>query len=696
MNSDTLPDLPCPPVARESLFRRVLRNMGMRIALVSVLLSVASYYYSYNKLQDEALANLSKYLEARSQLESDLFLQAETNTRLIRDEFRRRYGQPASYEVAAEFERLLAPDREGVRRVRVELDDFEHRATVAILPEARLTPDFQRQVLLGYELLSQYGPAFRNRYYDTFIDLNVSDASLMYLPDLNYARNGSAADFREELESERLGMPKHNPARRPAWTGIYFDRQAQEWMISVVTPLDFSGRFIGAVGQDVLLDQLIRRTNTINIPGSWNFITTREGYLIAHPEHMEHIKAAAGRYAIESGDDAFLREAYLTLKSAPPGARFVETRDGKFWLGVVPIAGADWQFVTVYPKYLLQKQAAVTASLVLLLGLFALMVELGLLAMVLRRDVVRPLRELQAAMRQLMQGREVPERLAAERDDELGEVTANFRAMARVVSQKQHELEEQVERRTLELAERNTALEHANTELQQLNTEKNELLAIAAHDLKNPVGSMLGMAQMLERKLDEWPPEKVRDRLRGIATLGGRVLNILGNLLDHHALETGNMRFRSEPVLLDRLLSELLDSWQERLDAKRQQCRFSHSGLKVFADRQAVWQIMENLLSNAVKYAPQHSLISIEVRATGPQVEIAVRDRGPGIAPHEMPLLFRKFSRLSAVPTGGEHTTGLGLSIVKRLAEAMGGSIACESKLGDGAAFIVRLPLAQD
>ncbi|WP_028455436.1 HAMP domain-containing histidine kinase [Chitinilyticum litopenaei] len=688
------PNVIVPPPARESLFRRVLRNMAFRIAIVSLLLSAASYYYSYSRLQDEALSNLAKYLEARSQLESDLFLQAETNVRIVRDEFQRRHALLADSNPDPEFRRLLAQDREGTWRVRVELDDFERKATVAILPEAAITPEFQRQVLLGYELLSQYGPGFRNRYYDTFIDLNGSDASLMFLPDLNYARNGSAADFREELEAERLGMPEHNPARRTLWTGIYFDRQALQWMVSVVTPIDDTGRFIGAVGQDVLLDQLIERTNTVNIPGTWNFIMTRDGLLIAHPEHMDQIKASSGRYQLAQSRDPFLQGILATVQHAPAGAHFVETADGKYWLGMVPIRGANWQFITVYPKILLQKQAAISASLVLLLGLFALLVEVGLLAAVLRRDVVRPLRALQDAIRGLAQGRRVPETLAGERNDELGEVTRNFRSMASVLGQHRQHLEAEVKQRTAELAEGNLALQEANAALQQLNAEKNELLAVAAHDLKNPVGSMLGMAQMLERKLDEWPRDKVQDRLRGIATLGARVLNILGNLLDHHALETGNVRLQPEPVALERVLADLLGSWQERLDSKRQQCQCTAGGLTVLADRQALWQILENLLSNAVKYAPQDSLIRIEASQHGAEVEIAVIDQGPGVAAHEMPLLFRKFSRLSAVPTGGERATGLGLAIVKRLAEAQGGSVRCESQLGHGARFLVRLPLA--
>ncbi|GHD60948.1 sensor histidine kinase [Jeongeupia chitinilytica] len=665
--------------------------MAFRITVVSLAISAVSYYYSYTRLQEEALGNLEKYIKARSQLESEPFLQAETNTTLLRNEFIRRYAQMQGVDVSADFHALMKQDKDGMWRVRVERDDFEYRATVALLPRVELTPEFMRQVMLGYELLGQYGPAFRNRYYDTFIDLNVSDGSLMFLPDLNYARNGSVADFEFDLETEVGATPARNPERKTFWTGIYFDKQAMQWMVSVVTPIDYLGRYIGSAGQDVLLDQLIARTNSVGIPGTTNFIVTRQGELIAHPDRMSQIEAMRGHYNLRDADDPALRDMYAAVTSATPKQLFVESPDGKSWLGMAQIRGADWLFVTVYPKRLLQEKAALAASMVLLLGLIALLIELGLMAWVLKVDVARPLGRLKAAIQSLAQGRHTHP-LDTDRTDELGELARNFDTMAMTIAHHRQHLEDQVATRTEELALRNAQLESANAELSRLNEEKNELLTIAAHDLKNPVASIGGMASLIGSKFDVWPKERVRDRLAGISQLAHRIQRILGNLLDINTLESGQYRLTLEPISLDELLAELLASWEGRLEEKQQHCQWQPHGLIVQADRQALWQVLDNLISNASKYAPHRSRIEIAAALSLGMVEIGVHDRGPGIAPHEMDKLFRKFGRLSAVPTGGEHTTGLGLSIVKRLAEEMGGGVRCDSLLGHGTTFTVSLP----
>ncbi|GAB7125799.1 ATP-binding protein [Silvimonas sp. JCM 19000] len=676
-----------------SLFRRVLRNMAVRIALASLILSALSYYYSYTRYQEEALANLGKYLEARSQLESDLFLQAETNTRLLRNEFVRRYALMQSVDPAPEFHRLIGQDRDGMYRVRPQLDDFEYKATVAILPRVKLTPDFMRQVLLGYDLCGQFGQANRNRYYDTFVDLNVSDGSLMFLPDLNYARNGSVADFATDLETELGATPARNPERKTFWSGIYYDKQAMEWMVSVVTPIDFQGRYIGGSGQDVLLSQLIQRTNNVTIPGTYNFMVARSGLLIAHADRMKQIHKAQGAYDLRTVNDPQLRALYYAALRATPTQPFVESPDGKAWLGVSGIAGADWMFIVVYPKALLEAKAAVAASMVLALGMIALFVELGLLAWVLKVDVARPLARLKAAIHALTEQR-ATNLLDTARGDEIGDLARSFAVMSSTVAQHQHALEAEVAARTAELAQRNVELQNANQQLTHLNDEKNEMLAIAAHDLKNPVASISGMAGLVADKLDSWPPDRVRSRLFGIQQLADRLQRIVGNLLDSNALESGQFALHAEPIDLDALLAELVQSWDARLHAKEQAVAWFPSGLSVLADRQALWQVLDNLLSNASKYSPQRSAIGIAVAPRGQRIEIRVTDRGPGIAAHEMEKLFRKFSRLSAVPTGGEHATGLGLSIVKRLVEAMDGEVGCQSQLGHGASFMVTLPRA--
>ncbi|UXY14074.1 ATP-binding protein [Chitiniphilus purpureus] len=683
-----------PDKSASSLFRRVLRNMALRIGLVALAVTALSYYYSYWRFQEEALAHLGKYIAARSQLESDPFLQAETNTRRLRDEFVRRFALAAQTDPAPEFHRLLQQERDGMWRIRLEQDDFEHQATVALLPSVKLTPDFMREVMVAFHLTSQYGPAFRSRYYDTFIDLNVSDGSIMYLPDLNYARNGSVADFAMNLETELGATPQRNPERKTFWTGIYFDKQAVQWMVSVVTPIDYMGRFIGGAGQDVLLDQLIERTNSVSIPGTYNFIIARNGDLIAHPGRSHQIRDVSGPYNLTQVNDQPLRDLYQAALAASPKQPFVESLDGRSWLGVAEIKGANWLFVSVYPKRLLKEKAAVAASMVLLLGMVALLLELGVMTWTLNHDVSQPLQRLKGAIRALAEGRRSAD-LDKHRKDELGELARTFDSMAVTIEEHRHNLEGLVETRTQELGVRNLELEAANLRLLQLNEEKNELLTIAAHDLKNPVASIQGMARMIGEKLPEWPAERVEERLQGIVKLSDRMQRILGNLLDINALETGQYQLRAAELQLDPLCSDLVAHWQAQLSEKQQCCICMPSGLAVRADREALWQVLDNLLSNASKYAPHQTAIRIEALTIGERVQIRVSDQGPGIAPHEMQRLFRKFSRLSAVPTGGEHTTGLGLSIVKRLIEAMDGRVGCESVLGHGATFYVELPAAK-
>jgi two-component system, sensor histidine kinase and response regulator len=114
--------------------------------------------------------------------------------------------------------------------------------------------------------------------------------------------------------------------------------------------------------------------------------------------------------------------------------------------------------------------------------------------------------------------------------------------------------------------------------------------------------------------------------------------------------------------------------------------------LLAIADATFMHEIVENLISNAIKYSPHGKFVVVRVMRTLHAIRLEVQDEGEGISEEDMKKLFGKFVRLSARPTGGEHSTGLGLSIVKKMVEAMKGKVWCESELGKGAMFIVELP----
>ena len=233
-------------------------------------------------------------------------------------------------------------------------------------------------------------------------------------------------------------------------------------------------------------------------------------------------------------------------------------------------------------------------------------------------------------------------------------------------------------------------LVESNQKLVVLNREKTEFLGIASHDLKNPLSTIITYAQILEEEHD---PADVPLVSQSIYAAGTRMRDLIVNLLDANAVEEGRFSCKIERCEINALVAQSIEHHQ--LHATRKQIGLSLAPapeLWVLADPSTTVQILDNLISNAVKYSPFKTTVRVQIGAEGGQVLVAVRDDGPGLSEEDQKKLFGKFTRLSARPTGGESSTGLGLSIVKRLTEAMSGSVECRSVLGNGATFTLRLP----
>ena len=240
-------------------------------------------------------------------------------------------------------------------------------------------------------------------------------------------------------------------------------------------------------------------------------------------------------------------------------------------------------------------------------------------------------------------------------------------------------------------------LEHQNEKLQRLNDEKNEFLGIAAHDLKNPLNSIRGMAQMIvKRKTVELAEEEIDDMSHQIETQSNFMFEIITNLLDVNKIENGKLTLQMMPVELLMSLDNVVSRYQIPATKKNITLSFETEAdsPQIYADPTLTIQILDNIVSNAVKYSPSEKRVWVRLveDATNKKVRVEVQDEGPGFSDEDKKKLFGKFARLSAKPTGGEHSTGLGLSIVKRLTEAMGANIWCESELGKGAKFVIEFP----
>jgi signal transduction histidine kinase len=234
----------------------------------------------------------------------------------------------------------------------------------------------------------------------------------------------------------------------------------------------------------------------------------------------------------------------------------------------------------------------------------------------------------------------------------------------------------------------------SNEKLVYLNNEKNEFMGIAAHDLKNPLTVILSNGELLRELAGEKTAQELAEM---IVSASERMYHLITNLLDANAIEEGKYASKLECYNLGALVEHGVTQNMSSATRKRIEIRLG-LGEEVFvrADRTATMQILDNLISNAVKYSPFDSTVQVHLLCERECALVRVRDEGPGISEADQKKLFQKFSRLSASPTGGESSTGLGLSIAKKLAEAMSGSIECHSMLGYGAVFTLRLPLWSD
>lgn len=260
----------------------------------------------------------------------------------------------------------------------------------------------------------------------------------------------------------------------------------------------------------------------------------------------------------------------------------------------------------------------------------------------------------------------------------------------------ERELEQRVKERTAALQQANQQLEAANRELDTLNHEKSEFLRIAAHDLKNPIYQIRAGTGLLQARLDDWPKERTYWTLTQLQQITDRMMGIISKLLDLDMIESGKLLLHPAKVSIGDLLRSLVIEARRWAEEKQIQLHLETGDeIDAWLDRGAVFQICENLLSNAIKFSPSHRSVYLRWVVQQGRIRIEIEDEGPGISDSDQGRLFQKFARLSAQPTAGEHSTGLGLSIVKRLATAMGGDVWHERRPGRGACFVVELPAEQ-
>ncbi len=247
---------------------------------------------------------------------------------------------------------------------------------------------------------------------------------------------------------------------------------------------------------------------------------------------------------------------------------------------------------------------------------------------------------------------------------------------------------------------KNQELSEANRALKELNDLKTELMGIAAHDLKAPLQSIMTFAELIQASSDD--KASVEEFSQNIFNASERMFNLVKSLLQSTAIELGKIELNSHVANVSSLVQNTVEQNLPKAHSKAQEIHSDIAeNLLANIDSERLTEVLDNLVSNAIKYTPPGKKIFVKcekkpsqrLQQSGDSVIVSVKDEGQGLSEDDMQKLFGRFQKLSSQPTGGEHSSGLGLYISKKYIEMMGGKIWAESEGKDkGATFFIELP----
>jgi signal transduction histidine kinase len=297
--------------------------------------------------------------------------------------------------------------------------------------------------------------------------------------------------------------------------------------------------------------------------------------------------------------------------------------------------------------------------------------------------LTRPIQEITNSASAIAQGR-FDERVSLSRNDEIGVLATAFNNMAQAVQDRTYQLQEA---RDEALAAQRVAKENSRL--------KSEFLSTMSHELRTPLNAIEGFTSIMLSGMGIELSPRAKDMTQRVSSNSKRLLSLINDFLDLSRIESGRLELVSTPVSL----SELAEKWRSEVSVLADEKGLHFDVIVdpslpsvILGDEDALSKIAINLLGNAFKFTP-HGQVTMELSCAGTDWKLAVSDTGIGIPAHAREYIFEEFRQVDGSSKRLYGGTGLGLSLVQKLARAMGGNVSLQSEVGKGSTFTVTLPL---
>ena len=455
--------------SRTSLIHRLsLSIWGLFLALL--LLLCAFGYLAMRVITDRVVPMVAqRSVDLRARASEGQFLQAEQSVQRLQRELLWRLDHADRQAALERFDTLFARSPDGLWRLQPGRVDPERAPTLYLhQPPHGLDASARLRAVVAYDLLREQGPALVPPFFSVYMDF-VEDGLMVYAHGMDWGSAADASATNAGYPTMRGSDPRRNPQRKVFWTPVYLDRQANTWMVSVIKPLDWQGRWVGTLGHDVLVLCMVART-TENDSAGVQLVMAADGALIAHPQFSRRIAAADGQLELSALDDPLLAQVHGMIAYGRGDHGVGRSPDGSHWVAWSKIHGPGWYQVFLLPQARVDR--------VLMWGLLAVS-SFGILGLLpamwlLRRRVgllfAVPLTRLTQAVDELSQGRE-PRPIAMQGNDELGHLADAFDDM----------VEELVQQRALQFAHAQalqTEIDERRQFMTRLEEERARLLAL--------------------------------------------------------------------------------------------------------------------------------------------------------------------------------------------------------------------------